>query len=121
MLSAGPKKYRGVRQWHLDFHDSKILYVYIFTKHKHYCTDWFPEKLKEVLDERRKYYTFAGDAVSKIVTVLFRCGIYPATKSVSQHEIKTFHFAVVFLIYGFRLKKQPIERLKIFNSVYTRD
>ena len=50
---------------------------------------WFPAKLVEVLDERSKQYSFAGDdSVSQAVTDLVRGCLCPAIKAVLEHGLK---------------------------------
>ncbi|XP_068674823.1 small G protein signaling modulator 3-like isoform X1 [Montipora foliosa] len=50
---------------------------------------WFPAKFVEILDERSKEYSTAGDdAVSETVTDLVRGGICPALKSIFLHGMR---------------------------------
>ena len=50
---------------------------------------WFPAKLVEVLDERSKRYSFAGDdSVSQAVTDLVRGGLCPAIKRILEHGLR---------------------------------
>ncbi|XP_044184394.1 small G protein signaling modulator 3-like isoform X3 [Acropora millepora] len=50
---------------------------------------WFPAKFVEILDERSKEYSTAGDdAVSETVTDLVRGGLCPALKSIFQHGMR---------------------------------
>lgn len=46
---------------------------------------WFPAKLVEVLDERSKLYSFAGDdSVSQAITDLVRGCLCPTIKQVTN-------------------------------------
>ncbi|ELU16805.1 hypothetical protein CAPTEDRAFT_177453 [Capitella teleta] len=50
---------------------------------------WFPAKFVELLDERSKHYTSAGDdSISETVTDLVRGVLCPALKSVFEHGLK---------------------------------
>lgn len=50
---------------------------------------WFPAKFVELLDERSKLYTSAGDdAISETVTDLVRGTLAPAIKQVLEHGMK---------------------------------
>ncbi|XP_028935119.1 small G protein signaling modulator 3 isoform X2 [Ornithorhynchus anatinus] len=50
---------------------------------------WFPAKFVEVLDERSKEYSIAGDdSVTEGVTDLVRGSLCPALKSIFQHGLK---------------------------------
>ena len=50
---------------------------------------WFPAKLVEVLDERSKEYSFAGDdSVTQAVTDLVRGVLCPAVKKVLEHGLR---------------------------------
>ena len=50
---------------------------------------WFPAKLVEVLDERSKQYSFAGDdSVSQAVTDLVRGCLSPSIKGILEHGLR---------------------------------
>lgn len=50
---------------------------------------WFPAKFVEVLDERSKEYSRAGDdAINAIVTDLVRGTLCPAIKAILQHGMQ---------------------------------
>ena len=51
---------------------------------------WFPAKFVEVLDERSKEYSRAGDdAISATVTDLVRGTLCPAVKAILQHGMRS--------------------------------
>lgn len=51
---------------------------------------WFPAKFVEVLDERSKEYSRAGDdAISASVTDLVRGTLCPAIKAILQHGMRS--------------------------------
>lgn len=53
------------------------------------CLGWFPAKFVELLDERSKQYSCAGDdAVSEAVTDLVRGTLCPAIKQVLEHGMR---------------------------------
>jgi len=50
---------------------------------------WFPAKFVELLDERSKQYSVAGDdSVSETITDLVRGTLCPAIKQVLEHGMK---------------------------------
>lgn len=54
---------------------------------------WFPAKFVEVLDERSKQYSCAGDdSVSEAITDLVRGTLCPYIKQVLEHGMKRPHF-----------------------------
>lgn len=54
---------------------------------------WFPAKFVELLDERSKQYSSAGDdSVSEAVTDLVRGTLCPVIKSVLEHGMKRPNF-----------------------------
>lgn len=56
-------------------------------------TGWFPAKFVELLDERSKQYSCAGDdSVSEVVTDLVRGTLCPAIKQVLEHGMKRPNF-----------------------------
>jgi hypothetical protein len=56
-------------------------------------TGWFPAKFVELLDERSKQYSCAGDdSVSEAVTDLVRGTLCPAVKQVLEHGMKRPNF-----------------------------
>jgi hypothetical protein len=62
-------------------------------------TGWFPAKFVELLDERSKQYSCAGDdSVSEAVTDLVRGTLCPAMKQVLEHGMKRPNFLGEFLI-----------------------
>lgn len=84
---------------------SIVLYLEIFSTFL-VCVEigWFPAKFVEMLDERSKEYSRAGDdAISAIVTDLVRGTLCPALKAILQHGMRTtsllgmFHsFCILF-------------------------
>ncbi|OXU22236.1 hypothetical protein TSAR_016879 [Trichomalopsis sarcophagae] len=83
---------------------------------------WFPAKFVELLDERSKQYTCAGDdAVSEAVTDLVRGGLCPAIKSVLEHGMKRPSFLggpCHPWLFIEEASNREVE--KDFNSVYSR-
>jgi len=58
-----------------------------------FVTGWFPAKFVELLDERSKQYSCAGDdSVSEVVTDLVRGTLCPAIKQVLEHGMKRPNF-----------------------------
>ena len=56
---------------------------------------WFPAKLVEVLDERSKEYSFAGDdSVTQAVTDIVRGILCPAVKKILEHGLRRY-FGVI--------------------------
>lgn len=54
---------------------------------------WFPAKFVELLDERSKQYSTAGDdSISETVTDLVRGTLCPVVKQVLEHGMKRPHF-----------------------------
>lgn len=54
---------------------------------------WFPAKFVELLDERSKQYSSAGDdSVSEAVTDLVRGKLCPVIKAVLEHGMKRPNF-----------------------------
>ena len=52
---------------------------------------WFPAKLVEVLDERSKEYSFAGDdSVTQAITDLVRGVLCPAVKRIFEHGLRRY-------------------------------
>ena len=50
---------------------------------------WFPAKLVEVLDERSKEYSYAGDdSVTQAITDIIRGVFCPAVKRVLEHGLR---------------------------------
>ena len=83
---------------------------------------WFPAKFVELLDERSKQYTCAGDdAVSEAVTDLVRGGLCPAIKAVLEHGMKRPSFLggpCHPWLFIEEASNREVE--KDFNSVYSR-
>ena len=53
---------------------------------------WFPAKLVEVLDERSKEYSFAGDdSVPQAITDLVRGVLCPAVKRIFEHGLRRYY------------------------------
>ena len=83
---------------------------------------WFPAKFVELLDERSKQYTCAGDdTVSEAVTDLVRGTLCPAIKAVLEHGMRR----PTFLggpchpwLFIEEASNREVE--KDFNSVYSR-
>jgi hypothetical protein len=62
-------------------------------------TGWFPAKFVELLDERSKQYSCAGDdSVSEAITDLVRGTLCPAVKQVLEHGMKRPNFLGEFFI-----------------------
>uniref|UniRef100_A0A0K2UNQ4 RUN and TBC1 domain-containing protein 3 n=1 Tax=Lepeophtheirus salmonis TaxID=72036 RepID=A0A0K2UNQ4_LEPSM len=85
-------------------------------------TGWFPAKFVEVLDERSKKYSFAGDdSVNQMITDLVRGIFCPALKNILDHGLKKSS-----LLLGpchpwlFIQEAASKEVEKDFNSVYSR-
>ncbi|XP_011310920.1 small G protein signaling modulator 3 homolog [Fopius arisanus] len=83
---------------------------------------WFPAKFVELLDERSKQYTCAGDdAVSEAVTDLVRGTLCPALKAVLEHGMKRANFlGGPCHPWLFIEEASTREVEKDFNSVYSR-
>ncbi|XP_046818456.1 small G protein signaling modulator 3 homolog isoform X1 [Vespa velutina] len=83
---------------------------------------WFPAKFVELLDERSKQYTCAGDdAVSEAVTDLVRGSLCPAIKAVLEHGMRKPSFLggpCHPWLFIEEASSREIE--KDFNSVYSR-
>lgn len=83
---------------------------------------WFPAKFVELLDERSKQYTCAGDdAVSEAVTDLVRGSLCPAVKAVLEHGMKKPSFlggSCHPWLFIEEASTREVER--DFNSVYSR-
>ena len=78
----------------LFFKETKVnAFFYIFKK----CIfiglhGWFPAKLVEVLDERSKEYSFAGDdSVTQAITDLVRGVLCPAVKRIFEHGLRRYY------------------------------
>lgn len=87
-----------------------------------YFLGWFPAKFVELLDERSKQYTCAGDdAVSEAVTDLVRGGLCPAIKAVLEHGMRKASFlggSCHPWLFIEEASNREVE--KDFNSVYSR-
>lgn len=83
---------------------------------------WFPAKFVELLDERSKQYTCAGDdAVSEAVTDLVRGTLCPAIKAVLEHGMRRPSFlGGPCHPWLFIEEASTREVEKDFNSVYSR-
>ncbi|XP_043266479.1 small G protein signaling modulator 3 homolog [Venturia canescens] len=83
---------------------------------------WFPAKFVELLDERSKQYTCAGDdAVSEAVTDLVRGSLCPAVKAVLEHGMRRPSFlGGPCHPWLFIEEASTREVEKDFNSVYSR-
>ena len=83
---------------------------------------WFPAKFVELLDERSKQYTCAGDdTVSEAVTDLVRGTLCPAIKSVLDHGMRRPTFlGGPCHPWLFIEEASTREVEKDFNSVYSR-
>ncbi|CAL1686059.1 unnamed protein product [Lasius platythorax] len=83
---------------------------------------WFPAKFVELLDERSKQYTCAGDdAVSEAVTDLVRGTLCPTVKAVLEHGMKRPSFLggpCHPWLFIEEASNREVE--KDFNSVYSR-
>ncbi|OAD56470.1 Small G protein signaling modulator 3 like protein [Eufriesea mexicana] len=83
---------------------------------------WFPAKFVELLDERSKQYTCAGDdAVSEAVTDLVRGTLCPAIKAVLEHGMRRPSFLggpCHPWLFIEEASNREVE--KDFNSVYSR-
>ncbi|XP_066590271.1 small G protein signaling modulator 3 homolog [Prorops nasuta] len=83
---------------------------------------WFPAKFVELLDERSKQYTCAGDdAVSEAVTDLVRGTLCPAVKAVLEHGMKRPSFLGGPCHPWLFIEEASTKEVeKDFNSVYSR-
>ncbi|XP_063979790.1 small G protein signaling modulator 3 homolog [Diachasmimorpha longicaudata] len=83
---------------------------------------WFPAKFVQLLDERSKQYTCAGDdAVSEAVTDLVRGTLCPAIKAVLEHGMRRANFlGGPCHPWLFIEEASTREVEKDFNSVYSR-
>lgn len=62
---------------------------------------WFPAKFVEILDERSKEYSRAGDdAISASVTDLVRGTLCPAIKAILQHGMRSTSLLGMLRGYG---------------------
>ncbi|XP_014255014.1 small G protein signaling modulator 3 homolog [Cimex lectularius] len=83
---------------------------------------WFPAKFVQVLDERSKQYTFAGDdSVSETITDLVRGTLCPAIKQVFEHGMKRPNFLGGPCHPWLFIEEAATREVeKDFNSVYSR-
>ncbi|KAF4518451.1 hypothetical protein B566_EDAN002106 [Ephemera danica] len=83
---------------------------------------WFPAKFVELLDERSKQYSSAGDdAVSEAVTDLVRGTLCPAVKQILEHGMRRPNFLGGVChpwLFVEEAAKREVER--DYNSVYSR-
>ncbi|XP_074094148.1 small G protein signaling modulator 3 homolog [Cotesia typhae] len=83
---------------------------------------WFPAKFVELLDERSKQYTCAGDdAVSEAVTDLVRGSLCPAVKAFFEHGMRRPSFLGGSCHPWLFIEEASTREVeKDFNSVYSR-
>ncbi|XP_076366122.1 small G protein signaling modulator 3 homolog isoform X2 [Tachypleus tridentatus] len=83
---------------------------------------WFPAKFVELLDERSKQYSCAGDdSVTEAITDLVRGTLCPAIKSVLEHGMKrSYLLGGPVHPWNFIEEVANTEVEKDFNSVYSR-
>ncbi|XP_066995250.1 small G protein signaling modulator 3 homolog [Anabrus simplex] len=83
---------------------------------------WFPAKFVELLDERSKQYSCAGDdSVSEVVTDLVRGTLCPAIKQVLEHGMKRPNFLGGPCHPWLFIEEAATKEVeKDFNSVYSR-
>ncbi|XP_008551233.1 small G protein signaling modulator 3 homolog [Microplitis demolitor] len=83
---------------------------------------WFPAKFVELLDERSKQYTCAGDdAVSEAVTDLVRGSLCPAIKAFLEHGMRRPSFLGGSCHPWLFIEEASTREVeKDFNSVYSR-
>ncbi|GLH16454.1 TBC1 domain family member whacked [Gryllus bimaculatus] len=83
---------------------------------------WFPAKFVELLDERSKQYSCAGDdSVSEVVTDLVRGTLCPAVKQVLEHGMKRPKFLGGPCHPWLFIEEAATKEVeKDFNSVYSR-
>lgn len=83
---------------------------------------WFPAKFVELLDERSKQYSCAGDdSVSEAVTDLVRGTLCPAVKQVLEHGMKRPNFLGGPCHPWLFIEEAATKEVeKDFNSVYSR-
>lgn len=108
----------------------------------HFLLGWFPAKFVQLLDERSKQYTSAGDdSVWETVTDLVRGFLGPAFKRVLEHGMRrpnflgrllvifslciyftlSFFFLLIELLFQFiYLKILKVKNLTIMNYLYNR-
>lgn len=109
---------------HILFTHNFILYTSrnVNNKNTTIITGWFPAKFVELLDERSKQYTCAGDdAVSEAVTDLVRGSLCPTVKAVLEHGMRRPSFLggpCHPWLFIEEASNREVE--KDFNSVYSR-
>ncbi|XP_041474245.1 small G protein signaling modulator 3 homolog isoform X4 [Lytechinus variegatus] len=83
---------------------------------------WFPAKFVEILDERSKQYTSAGDdAVTETITDLVRGSLCPALKAVFEHGLKQPSIlGATYHPWHFIEEASAKEVERDFESVYSR-
>ncbi|XP_018327081.1 small G protein signaling modulator 3 homolog isoform X2 [Agrilus planipennis] len=83
---------------------------------------WFPAKFVELLDERSKQYSSAGDdSISETVTDLVRGTLCPVVKQVLEHGMKRPHFLGGPCHPWLFIEEAATKEVeKDFNSVYSR-
>lgn len=83
---------------------------------------WFPAKFVELLDERSKQYSSAGDdSISETVTDLVRGTLCPVIKQVLEHGMRRPHFLGGPCHPWLFIEEAAMKEVeKDFNSVYSR-
>ncbi|XP_071486409.1 small G protein signaling modulator 3 homolog [Diadema antillarum] len=83
---------------------------------------WFPAKFVEILDERSKQYTMAGDdSVTETITDLVRGSLCPALKSLFEHGLKQpTILGTTYHPWHFIEEASAKEVERDFESVYSR-
>ena len=83
---------------------------------------WFPAKLVEVLDERSKEYSFAGDdSVTQAITDIVRGVLCPSIKRIFEHGLRRYSIFILnisFIIY--RISNWCTKYAQFFPLIHTK-
>lgn len=75
---------------------------------------WFPAKFVELLDERSKQYSTAGDdSVTENITDLVRGTLCPAIKQILEHGMKRPSFLGLLLLYCLNIHAKILNFINI--------
>ena len=73
---------------------------------------WFPAKLVEVLDERSKEYSFAGDdSVTQAITDIVRGVLCPSIKRIFEHGLRRYSIFILNISFS-------IDRISNWRTKY---